>query len=78
MDPAGVGRVCSTVPHRRGGSPPAVTRPHYLYALLKADQIASVRIGRLRRIPTEALAAYSARLITEQHAARKSTRHDVA
>lgn len=40
-----------------------------LYALLKADQITSVRIGRLRRIPAEALTAYTARLIAEQHAA---------
>ena len=49
-----------------------------LYALLKADEIASVRIGRLRRIPTEALAAYTARLIAEQRTARKGTRHDAA
>ncbi len=40
-----------------------------LYALLKADQIDSVRIGRLRRIPAEALAAYTARLVAEQNAA---------
>ncbi|MGH3777735.1 MAG: hypothetical protein ACRDRR_18730 [Pseudonocardiaceae bacterium] len=29
----------------------------------------SVRIGRLRRIPAEAITAYTARLIAEQHAA---------
>jgi excisionase family DNA binding protein len=40
-----------------------------MYALLKAGQINSVRIGRLRRITAEALTAYTARLIAEQHAA---------
>jgi excisionase family DNA binding protein len=40
-----------------------------MYALLKAGHINSVRIGRLRRIPAEALTAYTARLITEQHVA---------
>ncbi len=40
-----------------------------MYALLKDGQINSVRIGRLRRIPAEALTAYTTRLIAEQHAA---------
>jgi len=40
-----------------------------LYALLKDGQITSVRVGRLRRIPAEALDAYTARLIAEQHIA---------
>ena len=40
-----------------------------MYALIKAHAIASVRIGRLRRIPTEALNAYTARLIAEQNVA---------
>jgi excisionase family DNA binding protein len=40
-----------------------------MYALLKAGQINSVRIGRLRRIPAEALTAYTDRLTVEQHAA---------
>jgi excisionase family DNA binding protein len=40
-----------------------------LYAILKDGQINSVRIGRLRRIPTEALTAYTSRLIAKQHAA---------
>ena len=40
-----------------------------VYALLKDGQITSVRIGRLRRIPAEALAAYTARLIAEQNVA---------
>ncbi|PZS22213.1 MAG: transcriptional regulator [Pseudonocardiales bacterium] len=40
-----------------------------MYALLKAGHVNSVRIGRLRRIPAEALAAYTARLIAERHAA---------
>jgi excisionase family DNA binding protein len=40
-----------------------------MYALLKDGQLDSVRIGRLRRIPAEALIAYTARLIAEQRAA---------
>lgn len=40
-----------------------------LYALLKTGQITSVRIGRLRRIPAEALTDYTARLIAEQNTA---------
>jgi len=38
-----------------------------LYALLKDGQIMSVRIGRLRRIPADALDTYTARLIAEQN-----------
>lgn len=37
-----------------------------IYALLKNGQITSVRVGRLRRIPAEALDAYTARLVAEQ------------
>ena len=40
-----------------------------MYALIKTGAITSVRIGRLRRIPAEALTAYTDRLIAEQHAA---------
>ena len=40
-----------------------------VYALLKDGQINSVRIGRLRRIPVEALTSYTARLVAEQRAA---------
>ena len=40
-----------------------------MYALLKTGAITSVRIGRLRRIPAEALTAYTDRLVAEQHAA---------
>jgi excisionase family DNA binding protein len=40
-----------------------------LYALLKNGQINSIRVGRLRRIPTDALTAYTNRLAAEQHAA---------
>ncbi|MGH3827282.1 MAG: helix-turn-helix domain-containing protein [Pseudonocardiaceae bacterium] len=40
-----------------------------MYALLKAGQVNSVRIGRLRRIPAEELTDYTARLIAQQHAA---------
>jgi len=37
-----------------------------LYALLKDGQITSVRIGRRRRIPISAVAAYANHLIAEQ------------
>ena len=40
-----------------------------MYALLKSGQINSVRIGRLRRIPADALTAYTTRLVAEQNAA---------
>jgi excisionase family DNA binding protein len=40
-----------------------------MYALLKSGQINSVRIGRLRRIPADALTAYTDRLAAEQNAA---------
>lgn len=40
-----------------------------MYALLKAGAIESVHIGRLRRVPAEALTAYTARLLAEQNAA---------
>ena len=40
-----------------------------MYGLLKTGEVGSVRIGRLRRIPTEALTAYTNRLIAEQTAA---------
>ena len=37
-----------------------------MYGLIKNGEIVSVRIGRLRRVPVESLAAYTARLIAEQ------------
>ncbi len=37
-----------------------------LYGLIKTGEIVSVRVGRLRRVPVEALAAFTARLIAEQ------------
>jgi excisionase family DNA binding protein len=40
-----------------------------MYALLKAGDIASVRIGPLRRVPTTALTTYVQRLMTEQQPA---------
>jgi excisionase family DNA binding protein len=43
-----------------------------VYTLLKDGQINSVRIGRLRRIPAEALTTYTARLIAEQHASERT------
>jgi excisionase family DNA binding protein len=40
-----------------------------MYALIKTGEITSVRVGRLRRIPTTALDTYTAHLVTTQHAA---------
>jgi excisionase family DNA binding protein len=37
-----------------------------MYALIKSGEIESVRIGRLRRVPADAIDAYTQRLITEQ------------
>lgn len=38
-----------------------------LYALIKTGDIVSVRVGRLRRVPADALTDFTARLIAEQH-----------
>jgi len=40
-----------------------------MYTLLRTGQILSVRIGRLRRIPAEALTEYTTRLAKEQSVA---------
>jgi len=40
-----------------------------MYALLKTGAIGSVKVGRLRRVPADALTAYTTRLIAEQNAA---------
>ncbi len=40
-----------------------------MYALLKTGDVTSVRVGRLRRIPTSALDTFTARLVTTQGAA---------
>lgn len=37
------------------------------YALVRTGQLASVLIGRLRRIPAEAVAEYAARLVADQN-----------
>lgn len=37
-----------------------------MYALIKAGHITTVRIGRLRRVPTDALTTYTTQLQTEQ------------
>lgn len=37
-----------------------------LYGLIKSGEIVSIRIGRLRRVPVESLAAFTERLIAEQ------------
>ncbi len=37
-----------------------------MYALIKTGDIVTVRVGRLRRVPAESLAAYAARLVAEQ------------
>lgn len=44
-----------------------------VYNLIKTGEIVSVRIGRLRRVPVEALAAYTARLIAEQSHSRPAS-----
>jgi excisionase family DNA binding protein len=40
-----------------------------VFKLIKTKQIASVRVGQLRRIPATEIDAYVARLIAEQNAA---------
>ncbi|MCO1657876.1 helix-turn-helix domain-containing protein [Pseudonocardia humida] len=37
-----------------------------MYALIKAGEIASIRVGRLRRIPSSALESFIERLTAEQ------------
>jgi excisionase family DNA binding protein len=37
-----------------------------MFALIKSGELDSVRIGRLRRVPADAIDAYTARLQTEQ------------
>lgn len=37
-----------------------------LYGLIKTGEIVSIRVGRLRRVPVEALAQFTSRLIAEQ------------
>jgi excisionase family DNA binding protein len=38
-----------------------------VFALVKSGELESVKIGRLRRIPADAVEAYAARLLTEQN-----------
>jgi excisionase family DNA binding protein len=38
-----------------------------MFALVKSGEIESVRIGYLRRIPADAIDAYVASLVAEQH-----------
>ena len=40
-----------------------------MYQLLKNGEIESVKVGRLRRIPADALTVYVRRLTAEDHAA---------
>ncbi|MDQ4032732.1 MAG: excisionase family DNA-binding protein [Actinomycetota bacterium] len=49
-----------------------------MYALLKDGQINSVRIGRLRRVPAEALTAYISRLAADQDAPERTNAHHAA
>lgn len=39
------------------------------YGLIRSGELESVPVGRLRRVPADALAAYVARLRTAHHAA---------
>ena len=45
-----------------------------MYALVKSGEVVSVQLGRLRRVPSEALTAYVGRLMSEQHG-RESLDH---
>lgn len=40
-----------------------------MYRLIKENEITTVQIGRLRRVPREAIDAYAARILAEQSAA---------
>lgn len=40
-----------------------------MYALIKSGEVASVQVGRLRRIPVSALDNFTARLLSTQQAA---------
>jgi excisionase family DNA binding protein len=68
MEPPPAGQPGSTVTGVEAAQRLSVGRTT-MYALLKDGQINSVRVGRLRRIPTGALTAYTSRLAAEQHAA---------
>lgn len=41
-----------------------------VYALIKTGALVSVRVGRLRRVPAEALTEFTTRLVAEQHLGR--------
>lgn len=41
-----------------------------VYALIKTGDLVSVRVGRLRRVPADALTQFTARLLADQHPAR--------
>lgn len=49
-----------------------------MYALIKTGDVESVKIGRLRRVPQDALETYTHRLLTEQHSHGVETREDTA
>lgn len=42
------------------------------FALVKSGEIASVQIGRLRRVPADAIREYSIRLVTNQRDRQKA------
>ncbi|SDC74177.1 helix-turn-helix domain-containing protein [Actinokineospora iranica] len=63
--PAGQGRTLLTV--EQAAAQLAISRTR-MFALIKAGHIHSVRIGRLRRVPLEALAAYVQGLTDAQRA----------
>jgi excisionase family DNA binding protein len=42
------------------------------FALVKSGEIASVQIGRLRRVSADAVSEYAARLVADQHHQRKA------
>lgn len=64
LDPAAAPRVLLTV--EAAAEQLSVGRT-YMYQLLKNGAIESVKVGRLRRIPVEALTAFARRLTAEQN-----------
>lgn len=64
--PAASPRVLLTV--EQAAAALAIGRTN-MFKLIKAGQIASVRVGQLRRIPAAEIDAYVARLLAEQNAA---------
>ena len=63
QEPARVPRVLLSV--EEAAEQLSVSRTR-VYALIKAGEITSIRVGRLRRVPADALLQFIARLLAEQ------------